>query len=205
MLVGRKYIASLLKHQTLLMAEFEKSWQQRITAPEAAITSYVQLWFQAFHFAVGTTLFPSSNALLDYLELTRIVDASRLRLRDDRESRYEKAIAKLKAATKETAWLYSTKPQTKAEALELLAEKYDAFLHQKDGRPTLAFTEMSLIRCARLEQCEINDFISKLKQNQLLTSKTHPVSFANREQHRFICIHAESLTLTEVVDKEGTV
>ncbi len=143
LLVGRKYIASLLKHHILLMSKFVEAWQQSITSYTAAVTPYPQLWFQSFHFAASMTLFPASNALMDYINLTQDADTHRLRLRTDRAKRYADAIQKLKEATEAEPWLYGSKPQTKAEALALLEKNYDAFLHQKDGRPVLAFTEAS--------------------------------------------------------------
>lgn len=202
LLVGRKYIAALIKHQGLLMDKLSQAWPQSITAQEAAVTPYPQLWFRTFHLAAGQTLFPASSAFLDYLEFTRAVDAGRLRLRNDRKERYAKAIDKLKTATRETPWICRTRPRTLSNALALLAGEYDAFLHQKDGRPVLAFTEASLIRCAGLEQGEMDDFVSELKRNRFLTNKTHPITFANREQHRFICVSAPSLTVTDEGRKE---
>lgn len=196
LLTGQKYIASLLKGHNRLMLAFAESWKQSVTANNAAVTSYPQLWFQAFHFAAATTLFAAGPALLDYLNLTRESDARRLRLRTDRAQRYANAIQKLKEATTDTPWLYLSKPETKDKALSLLKKNYDAFLHRKDGEPVLAFTDTSLVRCANLENGELEDFISKLKENHLLSNKTHPVSFAGKEQHRFICLKAEALTVT---------
>lgn len=196
LLVGRKYIASLLKNHERLMAVFAETWRQDITTPNAAITPYPQLWYQAFHFAAGTALFPVSSALMDYLGLTREADARRLRLRTDRTQRYDDAIKELNSATNDAPWLYLSKPATKEEALELLKMEYDAFLHQKDGKPVLAFTKVSLIRFAKLESGELDDFVSKLKENHLLEHKTHPITFANKEQFRFICIKAKALTVT---------
>lgn len=205
LLTGREYVASLLKNHRALMEAFDKAWRQSITTPDAAIRPYPRLWYQAFHFAAGTTIFPASNALMDYLELTKEADAVRLRLRDDRQQRYNRAIVELQSATKESSWIYPGKPSTMAEALDILSEDYDAFLHQKDGRPVLAFTEDSLIRRAGLEQQEIDDFISKLKKNQLLKNKTHPVTFKKQEQGRFICINAEAITVTAADGKGGAV
>lgn len=196
LLVGRKYIASLLKGYERLMTAFADSWHQTVTSYDAAVIPYPQLWFQTFHIAVGTTLFPYSLILTDYLTLTHEADTCRLRLRTDRTQRYADAIQKLKTAASTESWLYPSKPETKAEALKLLKKEYDAFLHRKDGMPVLAFTEASLIRFAKLEQVEVEDFVLKLKENNLLSNKTHPVSFANREQWRFICIKAEALTVT---------
>lgn len=203
---ARKYIASLLKNHSALMEVFNKSWQQSIGTPDAAITPYPRLWYQSFHFAIGNTLFSPSNAMMDYLELTREADAARLRLRDDRQQRYNRAIAELQSATTGMPWLYPSKPSTKAEALALLSEDYDAFLHhRKDGRPVLAFTKDSLIRRAGLERQELDDFISRLKEKRLLKNKTHPVTFAKQEQWRFVCVDAEAITGTAADGKGGVV
>ena len=206
LLTGRKYIASLLNNHRVLMEAFDKTWQQSIATPDAAITPYPRLWYQSFHFAAGTTLFPASNALMDYLELTKEADVARLRLRDDRQQRYDRAIKKLQSATTEAPWLYLSKPSTKAEALDLLGGEYDAFLHhKKDGRPVLAFTKDSLVRRAGLERQELDDFISKLKEKHLLTKRTQPVTFKEQEQQRFICVNAEAITVTAADRKGGVV
>lgn len=194
---GRKYIASLIRNRANLMDTFAKCWKEHIAAQDAALTPYPKLWFRSFYFAVGTSLFSASDAMLDYIVLAQRTNAARLRLRTDRRHRYDIAIEKLKSVTTEDAWLYPSKPSTEEEALNLLSEKYDAFLHQKEDGPVLAFTETSLIRCARLERQEIDDFVSKLKQNKLLTNKTHPVSFQGKKQHRFICVDAKALTVTD--------
>ena len=197
LLTGRRYIASLLRNHLQLTENLSRCWAESVATQDAALTPYPDLWFRSFHFAAGTTLFPASNALMDYLEMAKDADVARLRLRDDRQQRYDNAIADLKSATAESPWVSPSKPSTKAEALALLEKEYDAFLHHKDGQPVFAFTEESLIRHARLERHEIEDFVLKLKENHLLTSKTHPISFKNQQQRRFICINAEALTVTD--------
>lgn len=193
---ARKYVATLLKNHDLLMDKLSGCWAGGVATQDAALTPYPNLWFQAFHVAVGETIFPASYARIDYMVLTREADAARLRIRENRQQRYDKAIREIMSATRESPWVYSSKPSTLAEALDLLGEEYDAFLHQKDGRPVLAFTEDSLIRRARLERQEVDDFVMKLKAKHLLENKTHPVTFKNQEQKRFICINAEALTVT---------
>lgn len=208
LLIGRKYVASLIKTHVQLMEAFSKCWAQSVASQNAVLTPYPNLWFRSFHFAVGTTLFPASQAMMDYLELTRDTDAARLRLRNDRQQRYDEAIKELKSATIESPWLYPSKPSTKVKAVVLLSErkgKYDAFLHKKGGQPILAFTEDSLIRRAGLERQEIDDFISKLRENHLLTDKTYPITFENKQQKRFICINAVGITVTVEDREEGTV
>lgn len=193
---GRKYIASLIRNRVDLMDTFAKCWKEHTAAQDAALTPYPKLWFQSFYFAVGMSLFSASNAMLDYMGLAQRTNDARLRLRTDRRHRYDMAIEKLKSATTEDPWVYPSKPSTKEKALDLLKKKYDAFLHQKEEGPVLAFTEASLIRCAQLERQEIDDFVSELKQKQLLTHKTHPVTFQEKEQQRFICVNATALTVT---------
>lgn len=197
LLVGRKYLATLLKHHSSVMEELAISWQKYITTPNAAITPYPRLWYQAFHYAIGMALFSASNELMDYLELTRNADAHRLRMRTDRAQRYADAIEKLRTATGTELWLYSSKPKVKAEAFHLLKNDYDAFIHHlQDGTAVMAFTEASLARCVNLERSEIEDFVLKLKENHLLTNKTHPITFQKGEQARFICINIASITVT---------
>lgn len=200
---GRKYIASLIRNRANLMETFAKYWKEHIAAQDAALTPYPKLWFKSFHFAVGMSLFPASDTMMDYMGMAQRADAARLRLRDDRRYRYDMAIEKLKSATTEDAWVYHSKPSTLEKALNLLHEKYDAFLHLKEDGPVLAFTEASLIRCAGLEEQEIDDFVSELKRNQLLTNKSHPVSFPGKKHRRFICVSAKALTVTGGRGRDG--
>lgn len=141
-------------------------------------------------------MFVSYESRLDYIQKCLVADSARLRLRDDRESRYAAAVDKLRKAKNDEAWLLPEKPKVRAEALKLLQGERDAFLHTVGKNVVMCFTKDSLIRCAGIEFGEYDDFVSKLKANHLLEHKTHPVTFANREQIRLTCVHAEGITVT---------
>ena len=87
--------------------------------------------------------------------------------------------------------------------MTLTSKRNGAFLHKLGGTTVLAFSAKSLIARTGIERAEFDDFILKLKQNQLIMHKTEPVTFANREQQRFTCVAIPLLTVTAAHDVEG--
>ena len=193
--VGRQLIATLVAHESTLMDNFRREWSEFQRSADAFITSYPTAWFQAWHFATAQVLFSGYKTRLHYIQICKESDAARLRLRDDRQTRYAAAIETLRSANADTPWLLMAKPKTKEDTLRLLSQKYAAFRHTVAGEPVMCFTTQSLIRCVGIEPAELDDFVLKLKENQLLEHKTHPVSFAKQEQMRLICVQAPQLTV----------
>lgn len=56
----------------------------------------------------------------------------------------------------------------------------------------------------RIENAEFDDFILKLKENHLISHKSDPITFANREQQRFTCIAAPQISMTGARTAEET-
>lgn len=125
-----------------------------------------------------------------------------LRLREDRESRYQKALEEIRAATEKTPWVEPTKPKTLEEAKKLLESEKAAFVYQPDDIPFLCFTKESMRRLANLEEHELDDFVTKLDRNQLLDKKSHPVLFAGGKQLRMIRVRTRTVTVTPSGGKE---
>ena len=193
--IGRQLIATLVAHKTTLMDNFRQEWSEFQRSAEAFIVPYSTAWFRMWHFAAAQCLFGGYEARLQYIQICKESDDARLRLRDDRQTRYAAAIETLRNADADTPWLLMIKPKTKEDTLRLLSQKYAAFRHTVAGEPVMCFTTQSLIRCVGIEPAELDDFILKLKENQLLEHKTHPVSFATQEQMRLICVQAPQLTV----------
>lgn len=196
LIAGRQMLAALICGKQQLLVSMKREWDAFLRKPDTYITPYCTAWHRCWHYAAAEVLFPDYDSRIEYLELCKESDAARLRLRDDRASRYAAAIAKLKAAEQGTDWLYPNKPKTREEALKLLSRQYKAFRHTVKGEPVMAFTAESLIRCTAIEPGEFDDFVLKLKQNGLIERKTHPITFQKGVQWRFTCVKLSPLTVT---------
>lgn len=195
--VGRVLIAELVQKRDRLMEALRMEWDAFSRHPEFLQKSPVRAWFSCFHYAAAAVLFPAYFSRAELLEIFKDADAARLRLREDRETRYKCAMDKIREATAETPWLEPSKPKTRAEAEELLADEKEAFLYFPQGIPSLCFTKASLRRLGDLSEDELDGFVAELQRNKFEVILSHPVTFEKGKQLRVIRIRAEGLTVTK--------
>ena len=195
--VGRVLIAELVQKRELLMEALHTEWEAFSRHSEFLQKSPVRTWFSCFHYAAAAVLFPAHFTRAEFQNIFLEADAARLRLREDREARYKRAMDKIREATAETPWLEPSKPKTRAEAEELLADEKEAFLYFPQGIPCLCFTKSTMRRLADLSEEELNDFVAKLQRNKFDVIPSHPVTFEKGRQLRVIRIRADWITLTE--------
>ena len=198
----RKFAATVYARRDVLFEGMERGWREFCRSEDAGFTAYSTAWFRTFHYALAEVLFPGYETRFRFIDLYRSADAARVRLRDDRADRYTKALHLLTNLTGNEEWI-CPKPRTKADAMTLTSKRNGAFLHKLGGTTVLAFSAKSLIARTGIDHAEFDDFILKLKQNQLIMHKTEPVTFANREQQRFTCVAIPLLTVTAAHDVEG--
>lgn len=203
--VGRVLIAELVQKRNSLMEGLRTEWAEFSRHSDILLMSPDRVWFQCFHYAASAVLFPAHFTRAEFQNIVLEADAARLRLREDREARYKRAMNKIREATAETSWVEPNKPKTKEEALELLKGEKAAFLYYPRDIPSLCFTKASLRRLADLGEDEMNDFIAKLQCNRFEVDPSHPVTFAKGEQQRMIRVRAESVSVTKNRgDENGT-
>ena len=203
--VGRVLIAELVQKRDTLMEGLRTEWAEFSRHSDILLMSPDRVWFQCFHYAASAVLFPAHFTRAEFQNIVLEADAARLRLREDREARYKRAMNKIREATAETSWVEPNKPKAKEEALELLKGEKAAFLYYPRDIPSLCFTKASLRRLADLGEDEMNDFIAKLQCNRFEVDPSHPVTFAKGEQQRMIRVRAESVSVTKNRgDENGT-
>lgn len=201
--VIRKFVATTFSLRTTLFEAMQRGWEEFCRSGEASFIPYSSAWFQNAHYVLVEALFSLYDARFRCLELFRSSDAARVRLRDDRADRYATALQTLRSLTGEEDWICE-KPRTKAEALAFTNKHNGAFLHKLGGTTVLAFSAKSLMARTRIENAEFDDFILKLKENHLISHKSDPITFANREQQRFTCIAAPQISMTGARTAEET-
>ena len=194
--VGRVLIAELVQKRDTLMDGLRTEWVEFSRHSDILLMSPDRVWFQCFHYAASAVLFPAHFTRAEFQNIFFAADAARLRLREDRETRYQKALEEIRAATERTAWVEPNKPKTVEEAKNLLESEKSAFVYQPDDVPFLCFTKESMLRVTKLEDAEFDDFVAELKRNKLIESRTHPISFAEGKQLRMIRVRAQAITVT---------
>ena len=201
--VGRTLIATLVQQAATLMDGLKNEWEAVSHSLDFLTTPPDRVWWNTFHYAAAAIVFPAFSTRGEYMQILQEADAARLRLREDRETRYQKALEEIRAATEKTPWVEPTKPKTVEEAKNLLESEKAAFVYRPDDLPFLCFTKESLLRATKLEDAEFDDFVAELKRNKLIESRTHPISFAEGKQLRMIRVRAQAVTITTTGGENG--